>query len=247
MITSMELIRQACDEKWIHPLAFYHQIKFQFVNSCLYDYRHRMTEISTILGVSKPTVYKYIKVLIDKQLVYVHSNNIIFKSIRIIKSELHDKRSCKVFLQDSSDIWYVTCRLYAKILEGQVRKIAFRESLRRFGKHELNKEASVERVFQPSFSIRNIAKVLNINEKTTKKVINTLTYLNVLEMRGTEPRKICKEKLPVNLFADFPGYLYVTKNGTFQQFGNKIELKEYPVHLPKITYKIYRKFYKSFY
>ena len=78
------------------------------------------------------------------------------------------------------------------------------------------------------------------------KVLKTLQDLNMLKSYPQKPLKISDKKIPINLIEDYPGHKFVTERGTFVQFGFKIELLEYPVKIPKISPKIYLKYYKSF-
>jgi len=124
--------------------------------------------------------------------------------------------------------------------------MAFKWALKEYGKRNLNKMGSSETAPTPfSLSIRNAAKLLNINEKSAIKVLKVLQNLNMLKIYYQRPKKISDKKLPIKLFEDYPGYKYVTEQGTFIQFGSKIKLLEYPVKIPKISSKIYLKCYKS--
>ncbi len=244
MNSSIRLISNAIDEKFIKPLVLYHAVKLQFVNSCLFDVKLRMLEFSEKFNVSKQTLYTYFKILENKGLIYQHTNNLVLKSIHTIKKELKDHKQCKVTISDNDSLFDVQCRLYAKIIERHGKKIATMEAYRRFGIREWRNMGTVETDFQPSLSIRNIAKLLQINERTAKKVINNLERLTVLISKPQKP--ILKgDVINPALLEDYPGYHFIHENNLYVQFGNKIEFLEYPLKIPKISLKQYLNIYKS--
>ncbi|HEY5122709.1 MAG TPA: hypothetical protein VIK14_03130, partial [Ignavibacteria bacterium] len=80
--TSLHLIECAVSESWIRQLAFYHLLKLQFNNGCIYTYKSRMDEIARSLNISTKTLYNYLNFLRSKELVCDHANNLKLKSIR---------------------------------------------------------------------------------------------------------------------------------------------------------------------
>lgn len=242
---SLKLIQLAIAEKWTKQLAFFHFLKSTYGNSTVFNYRSRMPEIALRFGVSTKTLYKYLAILKDNNLAYDFHDNLSLLSIRELKRIYRDKRKTKINIKSNDYLWQVECRLFAKIMEYHFKKMAFNEAVRRFGDRDRHKSELGESGFLPSLSIRNMAKLLNINEKTATKAIKTLELLEILKVIKPTVRKISSERLPVEILKDFPGYLFETKNGTFQMFGQSVVLKDYPVSLPRITNKVYVKYCKS--
>ena len=125
--------------------------------------------------------------------------------------------------------------------------MAFAKAIKEFGRQDLNKLRSGEVASPPLFSlsIRTAAKLLNINERTMIKVLKTLQVLKIIKIYPQKPVKISHEKMDISFVSDYPGYRFITDKGTYQQFGQRLELIQYPVLIPKMTYKQYLKFYKS--
>jgi hypothetical protein len=244
---SLKLIRQAANEKWIRQLAFWHICKATYGNSAIYTYRSRMTEIAERFNVSTKTFYSYIAILRDKELVSDFKNHLSLKSISTIRHGFDEKRKCKIFIGPSDDIYIISCRLYGKLIEEHVRKMSLAKGLKEFERRNLNELRSGEIASTPSFSlsIRNTAKLLNVNEKTAFRILKTLEGIGIVKILRQRPIRISDSKLSIGSIEDFPGYRFVTSTGTYQQFGSRIELLQHPVTIPKMTYQKYVKIYKS--
>ena len=127
-----------------------------------------------------------------------------------------------------------------------MKKMAFTRALKEYGRRDLHKMRADETAAAPfSLSIRNVAKLLNISNNAVPKVIKTLEGLKILKTYPQKPVKISDGKLDVDLVEDYPGYKFVTDKGTFLQFGRKMKLLQYPIKIPRISFKIYKKYYKS--
>jgi hypothetical protein len=233
---SEKLIQKAATEKWMRPLALFQLIKATFGNSVIYGYQKRMQELSGRFGVSCKTLYKYFDILQTKELInFPHNLHLV---------SVNGKKNCKIKIEDTDNIWMVTCRLYAKLIESHCRRIAFRLAIQKYGERDPRKVVAGESAPLFSLSVRNVAKLLNISEKTAQKVLKTLKDLNVLRIHPPKREKLTDGEIPVKMFEDLPGYRFISGNGMYLQFGQRIEPVEYPVKIPKITPKIYSKFCK---
>ena len=235
---SIKLIERAIFEKWIRQLAFYHSLKNEFDNSCIYNYRNRMKEIADRLNISEKTFYNYLNFLRSMDLVYDHSGNLVFRSIKPFLSRF----KTVIYLDDSYTLFDVSCCLYGKILEQRGRRIAFMESVKRAGKGDGYKRGFCENQFRPSLSFRTIAKILNCSEYKAFKVIQTLNRLQVIRTEKQKPQLLSNNFNDLGSIEDFPGYRFNIKNRLFQQFGNLIEFLQFPVYLKKVSIKQYIKF-----
>lgn len=236
---NIKLIQKAVNEKWIRQLAFFHILKARFNNSCIYDYRSRMKELSEGLGISEKTLYNYFKALRAKDLVYDHSSNLMLRSVNTgFKKTIID-------ISDSSSLFDVVCLLYGKILEKKARSQAFLESIRRFKRGDRINSILCENPFLPSMSYRTVANILKINEKTAFKVVKNLDTLKIIKATRQKPVLISKGFFDLDSIKDFPGYRFNLKNCLFEVYGNKIEFLRYPVYLKKITIQQYKKFISS--
>lgn len=248
MKTSIKIIEQAVSEQWIKPLALFHLCKFNFGNSVIYNYQKRMDELAGRSYVSTKTLYTYLAALKNRGLIEDKGNsqNLHLTSIKSIKYDLNDIKKCKIIISPDDNLYIIQNKLYAKLIENQFKKMAFKKAIKEFGRRDLSKLRSGETAAAPfSLSIRNMAKLLNISNNTVPKVLKTLEGLKILKTWTQKPVKISDGKLDVGLVDDYPGYKFVTDNGTFIQFGFKIELLQYPIKIPKISYKVYIKYYKS--
>lgn len=228
----------AINEKWIKHLAFFHLLKKEFSNGCIYDYRKRMNEIAGRLNVSQKTLYNHLNFLRAKGLVFDHSTNLIICSIRPFLT----RRKTIIEVSGTNTLFDIECLLYGKIIEKKARGMAFKESLRRFGTGEKLKRRLPETPFRPSLSFRSIAKILNVSEYKAVKVMKNLARLGVIEFEKQPPKLISKGYFPLECVEDLPGYRYTIGNRIYEQWGNLISFLQFPIFLKKLTIQQYKKF-----
>ncbi|HUS87499.1 MAG TPA: hypothetical protein VMW76_09680 [Bacteroidales bacterium] len=235
---SIRLLEKAVQERWIRQLAFYYMVKSHYVNSCIFNYKNRMNELADKFNLSAKSVYNYLKELRKYGLLYDHENNLIFKSTARIK-HLNKERYIKCIITIKSDhtIKDVECLLFAKILEQQAKKSAFAESLRRFRRGDRLKDELRASPFKPSFSIRTVAKLLNISENKAISVIKRLNELEVIRSIKQRPKLLFDNTGRANLtyLEDMPGYRFVSKNRLYEMFGCLHEFLQFPPKLKNIT------------
>jgi predicted transcriptional regulator len=195
-----------------------------------------MDELARDLNFSTKTLYNYLNFLRTKDLIYNHSNNLVFRSIRPFLGRI----KTVIYLDDSFTLFDVSCVLYAKILEQKGRRIAFKESVKRAGVGDGCKRGFGENLFRPSLSFRTIAKLLNISKNKAFRVIENLNRLGIIKTIKQKPQMI-KDNVPGLMFyiEDLPGYRFEIGNRLFEVFGCKHDFLQYPVYLKNITLKQY--------
>ncbi|MFO7830170.1 MAG: hypothetical protein R6V23_16225 [Bacteroidales bacterium] len=246
--TSIYLINTAIDEGWIKSLALFHLLKATFGNSVIYNHRNRMPEIAQRFGISKQTLYTYFEILRDKNLIFPSpgkGNHLHLTSIKTLKNQFRDRKKCKITITPEDNLYSILCRLHIKVVERHIQKILFAIVLKRYRRQNLYKPETGEIAPVPSLSIRNTAKLLQTNERTAKKILKTGENLNVIKIQKQKPEKISSDILDTQMIEDYPGYKFTNKNGTFVQYGQKIELLEYPPKMPNISPKIFAKYCNS--
>jgi hypothetical protein len=237
--TSIKLIEKATAEGWIKQLAFFHLLKFRFNNGCIYNYKSRMDEIAKQCNISTKTLYSYLKVLRAKELICDHANNLKLNSIRDFKTS-HKKTV--LLINSDHNLNDIISLLYAKILEEKAKNQAFLESVRRFGKGDQFKSGLCGNPFRPSFSYRNIAKLLNISESKAFRIIAHLNRLEVIKSAKQKPQMIKENVTGLKYYVeDLPGYRFEIGNKLFELFGCKHDFLQFPVYLKNITIRQYKK------
>jgi hypothetical protein len=183
--TSIKLIEKAVTEKWIRQLAFYHLMKYNFNNSCIYNYKSRMNEVAGKLDISTKTQYNNLSFLKSKELIGEHKNNLMLKSIRDFKA----RKKTLLLINGNHSLYDITCLLYAKLIEQSANHQAYAESIRlnekRFTKDKkaqngrgdgFNRGLS-ENPFRSSFFFRTIAKIINCSEYKAFQVVIVFTSI----------------------------------------------------------------------
>lgn len=241
MHTCLLLIETAIDEKWIKYLAFFHLVKYRYRNSCIYNYKSRMHIVAWEFNICVKTLYTYVNTLKIQDLVYEHSNNLIFKSIKRLKKAYAKTRYKTVFdfkpHYTLKDLEYL---LYLKILENKGRQQAFMVSLKgandRFKNGSKNSVRTICESFAPSFSYRTIAKILNISENKAFCVILRLNELNVLRTQKQKP-KLIKRNIHFYDHYEDEAYEFVSGGNLYECYGNRHHFLDYPIYLKTISYK----------
>ncbi len=242
--SSLKLIERATREGWIKQLAFYHMLKCRFINSCIYSYRTRMNELAKEFQISTRTFYNYLKVLRSKDMIIDHSDNLKIKSIREFRT---NRKKVILHIDDRHSIFDITCLLYCKLIEDKVRKQAFTESINRYerrknGRGDRFDSVPCEIPFRPSLSYRTIAKLLKVSEYKAFVVVQNLIRLKVIKAEKQTPKLITKNFHVLESIEDYPGYRFNIGSNLFEQYGNRIEILQYPVYLQDITHKQYLMF-----
>ena len=237
---SIKLINQASSEGWMRQLAFFHLLKYKFNNSCLYNYRSRMSEIAGMLNVSERTLYTYLNFLRSKKLVFTHANNLMLVSI--LKYTTRKKTTIKI--DDTNTVFDIETLLYAKVIEQHGRRIGFLRLIKKFERGEQFKSKLTGTPFKPSISMRCIAKLLKISECKASKVIKNLNRLQVIKTTNQKPQLISYNFTRLEYVKDYPGYLFNSGKYLYRQFGQIIDFLHFPIYLKSISIKEYKK-YKS--
>ena len=252
---SIKMIERATVEKRIRALALFHLLKFAFVNSVIFNYRPRMNELAKRFGISEKTLYTYIKQLREYGLIIDfpgNPDNLHLAGIRTIKDDLKDRKTAKINFSGNDNIETVVCRLRAKLIERHQAKMAFMKSVKRYerkqgNKRNLNKVVHGEGAYSPilSLSVRTTANILKVSEKTAQNTLKSLQQLEVIKLHPAKSKYICQGFIPPGYLEGYPGHKFIAEGGTFVHFGNRVECLEFPVKVPKITPKLYLKFYNS--
>jgi len=239
--TSISLIENAVREGWIKQLAFYHQMKFRFNNSCIYDYKSRMSEIASQFDISERTFYRYLEILRSKGLICDHANNLKLKSIR----EFTNRKKATLIITEGLSLFDITCLLYAKLIERKARQMAFMESVRRSGRGDRLNVRLCEIPFRPSLSYRTIAKLLNVSEYKANLVLKNLNQLKIIESKKRKFRLITEDFTNLKSIEDMPGYRFNIGSKLFENFGQKHDFLQFPVYLKRYSHKQLKRFNNS--
>jgi len=235
--TSIELIEKASSEKWMRTLAFYQLLKLHFNNSCIYDYRYRLPELSERLKLSQKAVCKYIDKLKTQELTFEHSKNLCLKSIRCF-----GRRKTTININKEMTLTEVSYILYGKLIEKQARKQAFAENIRRLRRGEKHNSKLSETPFKPSISFNSIAKLCNCSHYKAIQIIKFLEKQGEITRYIQKPEKISEDFTALDSIQDIPGHHFNIGNKLYRTFGQKIEFSDFPLFLKnKLPVKFLKK------
>ena len=232
--TSIKLIEQAASGKWMKQLAFYHQMKFQFNNGCIYNYKSRMDEIAGLFDISTKTLYNYLSLLRKKELICDHANNLKLKSIRDFGNH---RKKVTLIISDDLSLFDITCLLYSKLIEKKARQMAFKESVERAGRGGKFNIGLQEIPFHPHLSFRTIAKLLNVSEYKAFHVTKNLVKLGVISCEKPKSEFLYNNFYDLKALDDLPGRRYEIEGRLYEIFGQKLEFLHFPVFLRRLSIK----------
>jgi hypothetical protein len=144
-------------------------------------------------------------------------------------------------INDGHSLFDISCLLYAKLIERKAQQQAFLESVRRFGRGDKYNSGLCENPLHPSFSYRNIAKIIKTSECKAYKIVQNLIRLGVIRVEKQKPQVLSENFTNLKVIEDFPGYRFNIGNRLFKQFGNRIEFLQYPIYLKKVNIRQYKK------
>lgn len=245
MQTSLELIDEANRNGWLRELVFYYQVKARFSNSCLYNYRCRVEELSHTLGVSRSSFYKYLHKLSEVGLVREHSRNLIFNPIR----DYCNRRQCyHIEIHDSYSPRQIMWLLLGKLLEHKAICQKNAEEYHRYlNGDDHRKSTNGENLFKATMSIRTISRHLGVSISAAHRIVKGLNEMGVLRTEIQKPYVIDRSGIPAKYYPedrDELGYRFQIDGILFEQMGSQHSFLLNPLIIPPQSltrWKILRK------
>jgi hypothetical protein len=229
--TSISLIEKASREKWIKQLAFFQLLKSHYNNSCIFNYKSRMDEISAIGQVATKTLYNYLDTLRNKGLIYDHGRNLILRSTREF-----DKKKTLIFFGPEHTLNDITDFLLAKKLEKEGRRQAYKISIKAAEQNDPFKNMRSVSSFCPSMGYRKIGRILNVSENKAHRLIRNLVKHGILEVEKRKAKLLFKYGCNLKEYAeDYPVHMFSYKGGIYEQEANSYRFLQFPIHTYKIT------------
>lgn len=234
-----KLIKKELDEGFTKELAFYYLLKFYFLHSRI-SYADKPKErISSLSCLSIKTINKYFDALCFHNLLKVHPwgwELITYKS----------QGRFKIIVGDEPTMSEIKNLLLSKVLEREGNKQALYNSLKLFltdgdrGKKSLGK-MKPEAIYKPRFSVRYIAKLLNISETATIKLVKELNLMGVIKTESSNPEFIFNCNTNVLKHLDgLHGYRYHQSGAMYEIQPSAHEFLQHPVKSKEMTLKRYK-------
>lgn len=234
-----KLIKKEIDEGFTKELAFYYLLKFYFLHSRI-SYADKPKElISSLSGLSIKTINKYFDALCFHNLLKVHP-----WGWELITNK--SKGRFKIIVGDKPTMYEIKNLLLSKVLEREGNKQALYDSLKLFitdgdrGKKSLGK-MKPEAIYKPRFSIRYIAKILNISYRTTIKLVKELNLMGVIKTESSDPKFMlnCQSKA-LKYLDGMQGYRYMQSGALYEIQPSTHEFLQHPIKSKEMTLKRYK-------
>lgn len=245
----LSLIQQARTQKRMRALSAYYLLKTKFQNSCIYNYRSRMQALAASLNVCEKTLYNYFHHLRRMGLVYDFSGHLMLTSTRKLKEAAGERKKYKITVSENETIETIEARLFGKLAEKHIKKIAFHKKIKLFAqRRDQSKKTGDENAQEFSLSVRNFMKLFNLSQEKTRKVLKLLNDNDVMRTRKRNAKVLDYGSVPPLKYSkEFPGHFFKKDGFLFVLFGSLRELLEYPVNDKPVTLRQYVNYCKTVY
>lgn len=244
----LSLIQQARTQKRMRALSAYYLLKTKFQNSCIYNYRSRMQALAASLNVCEKTLYNYFHHLRRMGLVYDFSGHLMLTSTPKLKRAAGERKKYKITVLENETIETIEARLFGKLAEQHINKIAFHKKIKDFERRRdlPKKTASETAAGEHSLSVRNFMKLFNLSQEKTQKVLKLLNDNDVMRTRKRNAKVLDYGSVPpLKYSTEFPGHFFKKDGFLFVLFGSLRELLEYPVNDKPVTLRQYVNYCKT--
>jgi len=235
---NQKLIKTAIDGNFIAPLALYYILKSKYTNSRIYKTKGSKQRISELAGISIPTINKYFAILSKHNLLTQDGGAWILTPFRsVIK--------CTITINKNDSVSDIKKLLYLKYLENKGRKQAFETQFVEYTKGDTENKnqhkMELGGTYKPFFSIRYLARVLNISELTAQRLINYLNQKGKLKTELPKPEFMfqCTGKA-VKYLQGLYSHKYIQNGGLYRVQPSKHEFIDNPIQLKEMTLNRYR-------
>lgn len=235
-----KLIRSSIDNGFTSELAFYYFLKFHFKYSRISSKYSPKVRISRLSGLSIPTINKYFDVLGYRDLVNPDRNGWSLKP--------NQKSRIRSVIKVDKDVTVSEIKhlMLSMILQVSGAHQAFYFSLSEYiqNRKQVKKLSAIKALngsFAPYFSVRYIAKLLNISQTTAINLIHDLNYRGVIRTQFPRPEFMCRcNPEDVKHLTDSFDYKYVKDGKLYRVQPSRHEFLINPVQcypMSMIRYK----------
>jgi len=222
-------------------LALYCILKSKYTNSRIYKTKGAKERLSELSGCSIPTINKYFTILTKHNLLSEDNGAWILSPC---------KGSTKyIIVKDNNSISDVKEELQLRYLENEARKQVFELQFIAYAKGEQltkNQKKAEEYkehdgTYRPFFSVRYIARLLNISNLTAQRLIKELNRKGKLKTERSAPEFMfqCSNKV-VKYLHGLYSHKYIQEGGLYRVKPSRHEFIDNPIELKPMTLKMYR-------
>ena len=233
-----KLVKTAIKGNFIAPLALYYLLKSKYINSRIYKTPGSKQRLSTLSGLSIPTVNKYFSILKRHNLLSDDKGAWILSPSR-------SKIKSTITIDKNNDVSDIKNLLLLKHLESKGRNQAFEVQFTEYTKgnkqgENQNKMESGD-TYKPLFSIRYLARTLNLSAVTVRQLINYLNQEGKLKTEISKPEFMfqCDSK-NVKYLHGLYSHKYIQNGALYSVKPSEHGFVDNPIQLKPMTLKRYK-------
>jgi len=233
-----KLVKTAIKGNFIAPLALYYLLKSKYINSRIYKTPGSKQRLSTLSGLSIPTVNKYFSILKRHNLLSDDKGAWILSPSR-------SKIKSTITIDKNNDVSDIKNLLLLKHLESKGRNQAFEVQFTEYTKgnkqgENQNKMESGD-TYKPLFSIRYLARTLNLSAVTVRQLINYLNQEGKLKTEIPKPEFMfqCEGK-DVKYLHGLYSHKYIQNGALYSVKPSEHGFVDNPIQLKPMTLKRYK-------
>ena len=233
-----KLVKTAINGNFIAPLALYYLLKGKYTNSRIYKNPGSKERLSELSGISIPTINKYFAILIKHNLLTQDKGAWILSPSR-------SKIKSTIIIDNDNNVSDIKNLLYLKYLENEGRNQAFETQFTEYTKgnkqgENQNKMESGD-TYKPLFSIRYLARTLNLSAVTVRQLINYLNQEGKLKTEIPKPEFMfqCEGK-DVKYLHGLYSHKYIQNGALYSVKPSEHGFVDNPIQLKPMTLKRYK-------
>lgn len=245
ILVNIKLIQRAINEGFINELSFYYLLKAHFRHCRISKRDHAKQRIRNLTGLSINTISKYFDKLALLRLLQPDCNGWHITSYKRQRSY----RRTRITINEGATIYTVKDALYFQILQNRAHKQSTFNSLETYIKGKQAKELPgymdpAITSYKPYFSIRYVARILNISHVSAFNLLHGLTDQGHIKQHFDGAEFVCRGGDPSYL-EDMYDYKYLQVASIYKVEPARYEFVAKPIFQKEMTIARYRKLCKD--
>lgn len=237
-----KIIQKAIDEGYINDISFYYLLKLNFRHSRISKQNKPKQRISKLTGLSINSINKYFDRLALLGLLQPDRNGWNITTYKTNKSS-------RIALNGPITLYTIKDALYFKMLENRAYKQSIINSLEIYitGKQCTELPGKMEpdiTSYRPFFSVRYVAKVLNISHVSAYRLLHRFSDQGFIKQYFEGSEFVCRGGDP-SLLEDLYDYKYLQAAGMYRVEPARYEFLINPIEQKEMTLKRYRRLSKN--
>jgi len=244
-LVNPKIIQSAISKGYVNEICFYYLLKLNFKYSHISNINRPKERISKLTGLSINTISKYLHKLHFLGYIQPDSNGWV---INTFKGNARDKKYNRITASLKPTLNELRDLLYLKVLERKGNGQSKFNSLGTYIDGIKGIELPINRKsdttsYKPYFSVRYVARILNLSTSTAFQLLHHLMDAGYLKQHYEGAGLVCLGGNP-DYLDDLYDYKYIQNSGMYRVEPARYEFLVNPIKQKDLTLKEYRRLSK---